>query len=68
MRCQTKNLYGGRTFRCANPSCRLIKSLIIWRTFHGGREDRKDELWFCKKKCWEAYYAEHPVVVSKKES
>lgn len=68
MRCQMIMLEGGKTIRCAN--CGFVRNgpVVCRPKFSHSEAFQNDVLLFCRKRCFDAYYAEHPVVVSKKES
>lgn len=63
MRCQVIMLEGGKTIRCANPECGLVRGSVVFRPEFSHSEGLEhDVLLFCRKKCFDEYYALHPVV------
>lgn len=62
MRCKMIMLEGGKIVRCASPNCCLVKGLVICRSeFSYSEVLEHDVLSFCKKSCYDAYYALYPV-------
>ena len=67
MHYQFIRLEGGKTIRC--PQCGFVRNgpLICRPEFSLMESLQNDVLSFCKKSCYDKYYALHPIVISEKD-